>query len=98
MNSYFKHQDSNQVDCYFELDKKNTCLRAVFISEVFDDYKNLFYIEDEQYHLPDSFSKKELDKMHKIFKPEFETQWNRNYSDSNSITFLQKQAIFKRNN
>lgn len=96
MNKYFKYRDHNQVDCYFELGTKNNCLRAVFISDVFDDYKDLYYIEDEQYHMPELFMELELATMISIEKKEFDMQWGKIYTGNDEIKFLLKHTLVER--
>lgn len=96
MNKYFKHRDFNHVDCYFELDNENNCLRAVFISDAFDDYKDLYYVEDEQYHMPDLITETDLDTMIRVQKTEFVIQWEKVYTGKDEIKFLLKHTIFTR--
>lgn len=98
MYNYFKYRDYNKVDCYFELDINNNCLRALYISDVFDDYKNFYYVEDEQYQLPNSFKESELETMTKINKTEFKKEWEKEWKEEdNDICFLLKCVLLERN-
>jgi len=76
MNKYYKYTDTDtdNVDCFLELDKEFYCLRAIY--NIGKEYISTnLTIEDERYFLPEGSFSDSLEYMTETTEAEFLEKW-----------------------
>ena len=74
MKSYYKYSDENKTECFFELDEKFYCERAICKTE--NNFVNTYLtIEKETCFLPEGSLKDGLKIINLTSKEEFDSLW-----------------------